>query len=113
MTPGHKPRAMKINNVFNFVVGIVFLVADAILITSFIIADEPAAAVWGLLIVHFGAMAYSSSQQGPYTASVVFVPAIVAFLDNVTEEWRSRYGWLLHLPAILVLVASLLAGLLL
>ena len=104
---------MKINNVFNFVVGIVLLVADAILITSFIIADEPAAAVWGLLIVHFGAMAYSSSQQGPYTASVFFVPAIVAFLDNVTEQWRSKYGWLLHLPAILVLLAPFVAWLLL
>lgn len=104
---------MKINNVFNFVAGIVFLVADAVLITSFIVADQPAAAVWGLLIVHFGAMAYSSSQQGPYTASVVFVPAIVAFLDNVTEEWRSRYGWLLHLPTILVVVALLVGRLLL
>ena len=113
MTPGHKPRAMKINNVFNFVAGIVFLVADAILITAFIIADEPAAAVWGLLIVHFGAMVYSSSQKGPYTASVFFVPAIVAFLDNVTEQWRSKYGWLLHLPAILVLVAPFVAWLVL
>lgn len=104
---------MKINNVFNFVVGIVLLVADAILITSFIVADQPASAVWGLLIVHFGAMIYSSSQHGPYTASVFFVPAIVAFLDNVTEQWRSKYGWLLHLPALLVLLVSLLAWLLL
>lgn len=104
---------MKINNVFNFVVGIILLIADAVLITSFIVSDQPAAAVWGLLVVHFGAMVYSSSQQGPYTMSVVFVPAIVAFLDNVTEGWRSKYGWLLHLPAILVLVASLAAWLLL
>lgn len=100
---------MKIENKFSLVTGLVFLVADAILITAFVIGNGPTGASWGLLLMRFLAVFLSYEQKGEYTASVFLIPAIIALTGNVTQEWREKYGWVPHLPAILLIVAPLIA----